>query len=1008
MTLLLSLTFASGESPLSVSHFSVHEGISTLFTVSISATSEDPSVDFDAIIGQPASFRAARDLAFSPLGAARLWSGLCNSMQLARAEPLGRSTYHLRIVPRLWLLTQRRGHRIFQHLSIPDIADKLLGEWNIDPIWQIDRPLYPKLEYKVQYGETDYAFLSRLLEEAGIAFTFPNDDANGSRLLLDDALHARPPRTTPPLRYVDHPTEAAAEHEIVTEVRLVHDVRPGAYAVRDVDFRNPAFPTLGEAEKAAAPEDRYEHFDYQPGAFLVASAGPADTPAADDKGSYRHDQPSGKALAQRALDAERVEKRAVSFTTNTTDLWPCVIFSIGQHPHPELPDSQRLLVTHFSIEGAAVDTWHMSGTAVFASVPYRPPRRTPRPKIHSVQSATVVGPAGQQIHTDEFGRVRVQFPWDREGTRDDSSSTWIRVSQGWAGAGFGALTLPRVGQEVLVAFLNGDPEQPIVVARLSNMTNPVPYKLPENKTRSAWKSDTSPGSDGWNEILFEDLAGSELVYMQAQKNLRRLVKHDETITVVNDREKTVAGNETDTTLGKRTEVTAGDRTEEVSGTRTTAAIKILAKRVKGDEIERTLGGQIGWVGKDRQIIVKKTKRELIHQDAHLLVKGCRNESVGAQSLSTAVQQEKVGANHALETGLELHEKAGTVLVAEGAADVTLKGPGGFIRIDAGGVTIVGTLVQINEGGSPGSAADVRGTAPEEPREGDVTPPAQPPPPRLIDPAVTIGRVMRGNPYAQSGANPADGMVDSVPPTRSYEVQVTVMPQLEPGRFIELSVVNGGGGNGTATVTPRQISSTTTVTVTGGAQTDPGNAGNLKIQARLDGVVKAESAGFTVCAHPLNLHNTLQSDLDGAVVGAIVDVAWDSDSGTFADLDRASFSEKVFYVRQDVPPFQSGPNLNSGYLPANSIGLVDTHRAPRPRAGPAGVRDAKQLFVFKCDRCGVVDKVQPNSGLHILHRVFQDGAQWKHKFWKFGERTTIGAWTSEAGDCNVTTPDHILR
>ncbi|WP_437668806.1 type VI secretion system Vgr family protein [Sorangium sp. So ce131] len=712
---ILDLTVASGETSLSVRHFAVHEGISTLFTVSITATSEDPSIDLDTIVGQPASFHAARDLAFSSLGGARRWSGLCSSMQLARAEPTGKSTYHLHIVPRPWLLTHRRGHRIFQHLSIPDIADRLLAEWDIDPAWQIDRDRYPKLEYKVQYGETDFDFLSRLLEEAGIAFTFPNDDAGGSRLLLDDALHTRTPRATPPLPYVDHPTEAA-DHELVTRIRLSHDVRPGAYTVRDVDFRNPPFPLLGKAEKAPAPEERHEQFDYRPGAFLVASTGAADTPAADDKGSYRHDQPSGDALAQRALDAARVDKRRVSFATNTVDLWPGMVFSIGQHPHPELPDSQRLLVTHVFIEGSPVDAWHMSVSAVFASVPYRPPRSTPKPQIHGVQSATVVGPAGQQVHTDEFGRVRVQFPWDREGARDDSSSTWIRVSQGWAGTGFGALALPRVGQEVLVAFLNGDPEQPVVMGRLHNTTNPVPYRLPENKTRSGWKSDTSSGSAGWNEILFEDLAGSELVSMQAQKNLRRLVKHDETITVGNDRAKTVAGNETDTTLGARIEVTGGDRAEEISGARTTAALEGLAKRVKGDERERTQGDQIGRVGKDRHAVVKRAKLELVHQDFSLTVNGRRNEHVGAQSLCAAEQQEKVDGRCALEAGMELHEKAGTVLVAEGAADVTLKGPGGFLRIDAGGVTISGTLVLINEGGSPGSAADARTTAPEEPRE----------------------------------------------------------------------------------------------------------------------------------------------------------------------------------------------------------------------------------------------------------------------------------------------------
>ncbi len=724
----LDLTFASGETSLAVSRFAVHEGISSLFTVSIWALSEDPSLDLDAIVGQTASFRAESGFAFTPLGGARLWSGVCSYVQLAKAEQIGKSTYHLRIVPRMWLLTQRRGHRIYQHLSVPDIADKLLAEWQITPVWKIDRSAYPKLEYKVQYGESDYDFLSRLFEEAGIAFTFPEDAENGSQLTLDDKLQAGAPRDAPALPY-DH--KGGIARELVTDVRLGHDVRPGAHVLRDFDFRNPAFALLGEATKAAAPEDRYEQLEYWPGAFLVESPGASGTPVADDKGAYRYDQASGNDLAQRILEAERGKKLAVSFGTNTVDLWPGVVFSIENHPHPELPVGQGLLITQFFIEGTPGDQWHMSGSAVFTNAPYRPTWKTPRPQIHSVQSATVVGPSGQEIHTDEFGRVRVQFPWDREGKKDDSSSPWIRVSEGWAGAGFGGLAVPRVGQEVLIGFLGGDPEHPIVVGRLFNMTNPVPHKLPDNKTRSDWQSDGSPGSAGWNQILFEDLAGSELVYQQADKNLRRLVKHDETITVVNDREKGVAANETDTTVGNRTEATTKDRIEEVSGIRTTAAAKVLAKHVEGDEVERTLGSQIAWVGKDRHVVVKKTKQELVEMDLHLRVQGSRSESVGSHSLSTTGQQEKVGKNHALETGLELHEKAGTVLMAEGAADVTLKGPGGFIRIDASGVTISGTLVLINEGGSPGSAADAKPAAPEKPKEGDVEAPAMPPPPRKL-------------------------------------------------------------------------------------------------------------------------------------------------------------------------------------------------------------------------------------------------------------------------------------
>ncbi|MCK6588551.1 MAG: type VI secretion system tip protein VgrG [Polyangiaceae bacterium] len=346
-----------------------------------------------------------------------------------------------------------------------------------------------------------------------------------------------------------------------------------------------------------------------------------------------------------------------------------------RHPHAALTDSTRLLVTEFSVEGTPEAEWSMSGRAVFTDVPYRPPQRTQKPRVEGVQSATVVGPAGQEIHTDEFGRVRVQFPWDREGKLDDGSSCWIRVSQGWAGTGYGMIVIPRVKQEVLVGFMEGDPDQPIIVGRVYNATQGVPYKLPDHKTRSTWKSDSSLGSDGFNEIMFEDLKGQELVWEQAEKNRRRLVKNDETITIGHDRQ----------------------------------------KLVKNDEHDKTLGYLKVYVGKDQDIVIKEDKRERIEGNSHLRIWGKRNQKIdGSQSLIVkGDRHELIGKNHALAAADEIHIEAGTALVIEAGRDLTLKGPGGFIRIDAGGVTIRGKEVRINSGGSPGAG---KGTSPEEPTE----------------------------------------------------------------------------------------------------------------------------------------------------------------------------------------------------------------------------------------------------------------------------------------------------
>ncbi|WP_437719052.1 type VI secretion system tip protein TssI/VgrG [Sorangium sp. So ce448] len=724
---LIQLAFESGETSLDVRRFDVQESVSGLFSLSVRAVSPNADIDLESIVGKEASLRIANGIAFARLGT-RYWTGICSHIEQLQAETTGVSTYHLRIMPTLWLLTQRRNHRIYQHLSIPDIADEIFAEWGITGAWRIDRGKYPRLEYRCQYGESDYTFLSRLLEEAGIAFIYETDEASGSVLTLSDKLHLGAPRPPPALPFVDSPNLVAGE-EFVTEVALAYEVRPGAATIRDYDFRNPSFSLTGEAPKAPAPEDRYEQHHYEPGAFLIEGQQGGDTPAADDKGVARHVQRFGAGLAERVLAGHRVSRRTVTFETNALDLAPGTVFSVGHHPHAALAPDKKLLVTEVQIHGAVGTEWTQSAHAVFADVPYQPLRRTPKPDVTGVQSAVVVGPAGQEIYTDEFGRVRVQFPWDREGTNDAGSSCWIRVSQGWAGTGFGMIAIPRIGQEVLVGFLGGDPDQPVIVGRVFNNNNRVPYKLPENKTRSTWKSNSSLGGGGFNEIMFEDLAGQELVFMQAQKNQRRLVKNDETITVGHDRQKLVKGNETEVTGGNRSEFTHGSRVELTEGDRTTVIKGALRKRVEGDEVERTEGDHLLFIGGEQHVIVKQEKRELIEKDSHLTVKGSRNEAIGGTaSLSVGGdQQGKVGKNYAVEAGEEIHLKAGTDLVLEAVSDLTIKGPGGFIRIDAGGVTIKGSLVKINSGGSPGSGAGASPAGPKAPREATVAEPAKPQP-----------------------------------------------------------------------------------------------------------------------------------------------------------------------------------------------------------------------------------------------------------------------------------------
>lgn len=660
----LELKLATNQTDVFVRQFAVRESVSNPFTINLMVASSDHSLDFDNIVGAPATFRMHAGYAYVAGGGARSWTGIVsNAEQIEALQDLsgkeGVSTYILEIVPKLWLLNHRRGNRIFQHLSIPDIVKKLLGEWGISPEWRIDGAAYPKLEYKVQYAESDYDFLCRLLEEAGIAFTFKE---GSSEPVFGDALEHNEPRAGTAIPFVDTPNETS-QREYVTEVRLGREVRPGAVTYRDYDPRKPAFELFGKAPKKQGVEGKLEQYHYDAGSFFAETGKAGSTPAADDLGFARHDPEYGNKVAARMLEGNRTGENTVSFAGNTFDLAPGTVFSMDRHPHASISAKKRLLTVSSKITGSDTGDFTFTADAYFADAPYRPARRTSKPIIHGLQSATVVGPKGQEIHTDEFGRVRVQFPWDREGKNDEHSSCWIRVNQGWGGGGFGAVTLPRIGQEVLVAFLEGDPDFPMVAGRVYNAAQTVPYKLPQHKTRSTWKSDSSLGSNGFNEIMFEDLAGQELVWAQAEKDRNRAVTNDEFSTIVHDRQ----------------------------------------KLVKNDEDDQTLGHSQTLMGKDFDMITKKNKNETYHANVHQVVKGNRSEKVdGKQSVSVQKERhEKIDGRVALVAKDEVHHVAGANWVGEGDGTATIKAPGGFISIHGGGISIVGTMVWINERGEPG-------------------------------------------------------------------------------------------------------------------------------------------------------------------------------------------------------------------------------------------------------------------------------------------------------------------
>jgi len=729
----LSLAVVDRDAKLSVRRFSVREGLSKLFSIQVIANSPNANLDLEKIVGQAALFQVAGGQLHAQFGARR-WTGICVHAEQLHADPEGESTYFLHIAPTLWLTTQRRETRIFQHQKVPEIIKQLLDEWGIDALSELNG-YYRKHEMVVQYDETDYDFMCRLMQWAGISYYFKFEGSAGDgwqdgtktekpvekgvvrralawanpfsrrdpkqeaeqkereerdkarraaespdalrcgwttvndagdkhddsseqaeplsavplKLALSDGVHENEPRKLP-IHYVDEPNEAAQE-EFATQLRIKHNIAPGRFTVRDFDFRAKLdLPLLATEEKAAPkPEDFYEQYHYVPGAFKARGEGAL--PLADAPHPYRHLQKEiGGELAERGFHSVRVAKRVVRFVTNCLDLGPGMVCSFNHHPRADLGNDKRLLITGFNLEGVVNDKWVYQAEAVFADVPYWPALETPKPRAVGVQSAVVTGPPGQEIHVDELGRVKVQFLWDRDGKFDDKSSCWLRVSQDWAGPGFGAVMLPRVGQEVLVGFMEGDPDLPVVVGRVYNAINRVPYALPEHRTRSTLKSDSSPEADGFSELMLEDKAGEELFYVQAETDLQKLVKQYETDRVGRDH-MSLVGESRSMVTAKLDATLVGDRYLLRTIKTPNTAHDDVGKPQDGDELKLLRQDQpdIGVLDtalemKSKRIIFTTGKATVAFDDKDLRIEASGNISIKAVGADCIIEGKKVHLN----------------------------------------------------------------------------------------------------------------------------------------------------------------------------------------------------------------------------------------------------------------------------------------------------------------------------------------------------------------------------
>ncbi|WPD76577.1 type VI secretion system tip protein VgrG [Dickeya fangzhongdai] len=539
------------ESTFAVVDFELDEALNQPFALSLNLASSQPGIDFGAVLDQPCELRVWYEGELQ-----RRVSGIVS--RFAQGDTgFRRTRYQADVRPALWRLGLRTNARIFQTQKPDEIISALLEESGITDYAFALRHEHAVREYCVQYRESDLAFINRLAAEEGL-FYFHEFDAGKHRVVFADDAGAL---TKGPELFFNLATQGLTEGAYVRRFRYAEAVSTAEVALKDYSFKTPAYGLLHNKMSSELDHQResYQHFDYP--------------------GRFKQD-PSGKAFTGYQLDALRAGAMTGSGESNAAELQPGSTFTLTEHPNPAFNLAwQVVAVTHSGQQPQALEEESggepttlsnsfevIKGTTTWrAALPYKP-------MVDGPQIATVVGPAGEEIYCDEFGRVKLQFPWDRYGASDDQSSCWVRVSQGWAGGQYGLIAIPRIGHEVVVSFLEGDPDQPIVTGRTFHATNPSPYPLPANKTRTSLRTSTHKGA-GFNELRFEDQAGQEEVFIHAQKDMNTVVLNNRSTSVNASHSENVGGDQTVVVQHNQTVSVKENQVTEIQGEQTVAVTK---------------------------------------------------------------------------------------------------------------------------------------------------------------------------------------------------------------------------------------------------------------------------------------------------------------------------------------------------------------------------------------------------------------------------------------------------
>src|SRR5262245_6525821 len=630
--------------------------------------SEKSTIDFSQIVGKKATIKIALEG-----GKFRHINGLINAFTQAGSTQVQVSnqtvmlaSYTATLVPWLFMLGYTSDCRIYQEKTAPEIIEAIFKENNFSDFALRLQGSFRKREYCVQWNETDLNFVLRLMEEEGIFYFFEHEESKHTLVLANQPSDFKPSPLDVTARY-ENIEGAGRREDIITEWTIRHQVRPGKYEVKDFNFEK---PTQNLTATVTGKDPRNFEMRYYPGEYTTMD--------------------EGETLAGIRMQEEAAPTVVADGASTCRGFVPGFRFDLKGHYRRDLNDKSYVLtsVQHRSDQGSNYLTSDRTpGEQIYSNqfqciphpTPFRPARVTPVPQVRGTQTAIVVGPSGEEIFVDKYGRVKVQFHWDREGEYNDKSSCWIRVAHPVAGKKWGVYTVPRIGQEGVVDFLNGDPDQPIIVGSVYNAESMPPYTLPDEKTKSTFKSYSSKGGSGFNEFRFEDKKGSEQVFLHGEKDIDIRVKNDRREWIGRDRH-----------LG--------------------------VKRDRKELVER-----------DEQTVVKRDRVEEITRDHHLKVKGKQAfEITGSHSLKVSgAVAHKFDQNHSEETAMNYYLKAGVNVVIEAGAGLTIKPGSNFITINAAGIQLQGTMVMINSGGAALSGSPGQLVPPTAPAEAEIADNADP-------------------------------------------------------------------------------------------------------------------------------------------------------------------------------------------------------------------------------------------------------------------------------------------